>query len=211
MKQKLLNSQGFSLTEMITAVMILALISVSISVGLPTIINVYHHMTLHSEASVLCSTLSTSLADELRSVINITGTDDVVFDSLTSGRSLSVITDEEGHLNIGKDQPLLGDTAYTSGLKASAKVSYSNTDSLFHVHLSVTDEKDNILAESDLSIRPLNESNWKNITLPEEDSKDDSEEGTNIDAEDDTENDAGAEDEDNAEENTEQNTEQNTQ
>jgi hypothetical protein len=184
---------------MITAVMILALISVSISVGLPTIINVYHQMTLHSEASVLCSTLSTSLADELRSAINITGTDDVDFDSLTRGRGLSVLTDKKGHLCIGENQPLLGDTAYTSGLKASAKVSYSNTDSLFHVHLSVTDEKGNILAESDLSIRPLNESNWKNITLPEEDSEDDSEEDTNVDTEDDTE------------ENTDQNTEENTQ
>ena len=66
MRRKLRSKGGFTLTELLTAVAILGLIAAALGVGLPTAVRAYRQVTAGAEAQVLCSTLSTAIADELR-------------------------------------------------------------------------------------------------------------------------------------------------
>ena len=66
MRRKLRSKGGFTLTELLTAVAILGLIAAALEVGLPTAVRAYRQVTASAEAQVLCSTLSTAIADELR-------------------------------------------------------------------------------------------------------------------------------------------------
>ena len=156
MRRKLRSKGGFTLTELLTAVAILGLIAAALEVGLPTAVRAYRQVTASAEAQVLCSTLSTAIADELRYAAAPRENGGAAqFDSAAFGRNVSFGTDGSGKITIG-GLPLVGDGAYTSGLGADAEVSYRQADGLFTVRLVITDAQGQIRARSELTVDPLN-------------------------------------------------------
>ena len=154
MRAKLHSRKGFTLTETLTAVAVLALLALALAAGLPTAMRVYRSVTTQAEASVLCATLSTAVSDELRFSANAgSNPDGAFFDSATFGRKASFSADGEGHITIG-GRELLGPAAYTSGLKADIQVTYDGK--VFHVDLSVTDGDGNEAASAALDVAPVN-------------------------------------------------------
>ncbi len=129
MKKKLRSSQGMTLTELLVALMIVALIGVALTTGVNSAVNVYRDSTRLYEAETLCGTILTSLEDEFRFGRNVRnqtvgGDTKVLFDSQTFGNNVEVLVDE-GKIKIGSFQ-LLNDKAYTSGLKVlESKIDYS--------------------------------------------------------------------------------------
>lgn len=138
-RKKLSGKKGFTLTELLVAMAIMALLSIVISVGIATTGKVYTEISASSEASILCSTLSTELADELRFAKDVSvdnGT--VTFTSHRFGANVSV-TSQDGRILIGNNQ-LLSDKAY-SNLYASAELAYESDH--FTVSIEVyNDDKD---------------------------------------------------------------------
>ena len=66
MIKKLKSKSGFTFTELLAAVTILALILTAIAASVPAAVRSYREITAAAEAQVLCSTISTAVADELR-------------------------------------------------------------------------------------------------------------------------------------------------
>ncbi len=126
MKKKVRSSKGMTLTELLVALMIVALIGAALTVGVNSAVNVYRDSTRLYEAETLCGTILTSLEDEFRFGRNIrnqtVGSDtEVLFDSQTFGNNVKVIVDGNGKIMIGPAEDssyqLLNNKAYTSGLK----------------------------------------------------------------------------------------------
>ena len=156
MRRKLRSQKGFTLTEALVAVAILGLIGVALAAGIPTAVRVYRSVTLNAEANVLCSTLSTAIADELRFAERIAEKGDTVqFQSATFGPNACFYVNENGHIQIG-EQDLLSVKAYTGNLRAKLKLTYSY--GCFHVELQIVQgtETENALATASLDVRPLN-------------------------------------------------------
>lgn len=64
-KRKLNNKSGFSLAEMLMAVLILLMVSSIVATGIPVVKNAYEKVVLASNAEVLLSTAISSLRNEL--------------------------------------------------------------------------------------------------------------------------------------------------
>ena len=79
-KQKLRDNRGFSLAEMLLAVLILLLVSAIVATGVPAARNAYYKVILASNAQSLLSTTVTALRDELGTAWDIIVDDD---DTLT--------------------------------------------------------------------------------------------------------------------------------
>lgn len=154
MRIKLRAKQGFTLSEMLVATAIVALIGMALAVGIPTALRVQRAAAVSSEASALCSTLTTALADELRYVSSITQDgSDIVFDSPTYGLGVFVTSTDE-RIRIGGYE-LVSELVYTSGLTATATITYE--DSLLHIDLQIYDaEIPNPRATAVFDLQPLN-------------------------------------------------------
>jgi len=129
MREKLRSSKGMTLTELIVALAIVGLISISLSVGVSSAAKVYRDATRLSEAETLCGTILTYLEDEFRFSRNTRmekdgETSELVFDSQVFGKDVRVKVDDKGRIKlVGKEKSidngfdLLSNTAYTSGLR----------------------------------------------------------------------------------------------
>lgn len=153
--EKLRSRRGMTLTEMLIALAIFALLTAALAVGTTAAWKVYRNAVVASEARALQSTLTQSLTNELRYAGNIkteeatpggetpggeTPVRKVSFDSETFGVKVSVISSEDGRIRIGTEEKmydLLPEKAYTKGLKAAAAVSYAEEDGIFTVELTV--------------------------------------------------------------------------
>ncbi len=74
-KKKLNSRAGFTLTEMLLAVLILLMVSVIVITGIPAAKNAYEKVVLASNAQVLMSTTITTLRNELGTANDIKGDD----------------------------------------------------------------------------------------------------------------------------------------
>ena len=161
MRKKLRSHGGFSLSELLTAVAILGLLTSAVAVGVPAVLRVYRQVTVRSEASVLCGTLSTALADELRQAAYPQS--DGSFYSANYGGKVSV-GHREGRVLLG-DTPLLSDaayssaayssTAYTGGLWAEATATYSGGQFTVEVTIKRAENKE-VLTGAEFTVTPLN-------------------------------------------------------
>ncbi len=90
-KRKLSNNKGFSLTELLTALLVMGLLACFIGGGVVVVKNAYEKITLKAEAQTLLSTTMTSVMDDLRFATNIEGDsiDNLVFDSGSRGYRMS--------------------------------------------------------------------------------------------------------------------------
>lgn len=145
--------RGFTVSEMLVAVFILSLIGLALGVGIPTAVRVYHTVSAQTEAGVLCSTLSTAVADELRFAGRPRQSQgQTKFDSAVYGRG-SYFDLSGGQVWIGGCE-LVSAKAYTGGLEA-AKCDVTYAHQLFHVELEVGDGT-STLASAEFDVRALN-------------------------------------------------------
>ncbi len=165
MKKKLRSSKGMTLTELLVALMIVALIGVALTTGVNSAVKVYRDSTRLYEAETLCGTILTSLEDEFRFGRDIrrqtTGSDtEVLFDSQTFGNDVKVLVDAEGKITIGPAEgsslPLLNSKAYTSGLKVlkeKCRIDYSGGK--VTVKIAVGSEAAGTCVEHEVTVAPL--------------------------------------------------------
>ncbi len=170
MRKKLRSSKGMTLTELLVALAIVALIGVSLTVGISSAAKVYRDSTRLYEAETLCGTILTYLEDEFRFGRNIRnepstpGSDPkVIFDSQVFGNDVKVII-EDGKVKIGSNSvtpstsfDLLGEGAYTSGLKVieeKCKISYDGNKQVT-IKIAVGPDDDNIYADHTVKVVPV--------------------------------------------------------
>ncbi len=139
-RKKLASKGGLTLTEVLVAVLIFALLSIVILYGTTAALRVYRKGVMASEARTLTATLTQSLSNELRYAQNIrvAGDGTVTFDSRAFGADATV-KNEGGRVQIrsgGESYDLLGESAYTSSLQATVKITYEN--GLFTIDLTVS-------------------------------------------------------------------------
>lgn len=153
MRAKCRSRRGFTASEMLVAVFILGLIGLALGAGIPTAVRVYQKVSAQAEAGVLCSTLSTAVADELRFAEQPRQSGEKAkFDSAVYGQGVSFDL-SGGQVWIGGVE-LVSAKAYTGGLKAD-KCNVTYTDQLFHVELEVGD-KNSALTSAKFDVRALN-------------------------------------------------------
>lgn len=158
-KKKLSSRSGFTLTELLLAVAIMGILFSAIVAGVSSAAHIYRRSVALSDSQTLSSTLSNAVANELRYARNIRVTDGKVsFDSDVFGAGVSIgDSSPAGRVMVGtasRQYALLSDSAYTSGLSASATVT-DYTDGVFTVEIRVSAAE---LAERStvLNIRALN-------------------------------------------------------
>lgn len=176
MKKKLRSSKGMMLTELLVALAVVSLISMSLAVGVSSAANVYRESTQLFEAETLCGTILTYLEDEFRFGRNIrtetTGEGaetktKVIFDSQTFGNDVEVVVNEQGKIWIknstGSADPgfaLLGDKAYTSGLKVlelEGQNMISYADGKVTIKIAVGPSTDKTYAEHTVTVVPVDD------------------------------------------------------
>ncbi len=155
--RKLSDKKGMTLSETLIAVAVLVLISAAILLVLNAGVNTYAKSVTFSESQVLCSTLSSIIADELRyagTVVTDSKKNVTSFFSYNYGNSQTAFkTDEDGQLTLG-DEKLLSDAAYVKGTRATVSVKY--TDGIFRVALKILNGKGETIASNDFEVIPLN-------------------------------------------------------
>lgn len=156
-KKKLACRKGFTLSEMLVTAVIMLLVGAAITAGVATAAKVFVEGTKISEANILCGTLATELADEMRFAENADAESGVfTFSSRRFGSGVRVINDN-GYIYIGDGSSkklLLGEKAYTSGLQAEASVSPVAGDSLVEINIKAKKEGETV-AETNITVSVL--------------------------------------------------------
>lgn len=160
LKRKLRSRAGLTLTELLAAMAVLALLGTAIGAGTSAATRVYRQSTTFSEAAVLASTLTEAIADELRYATDLPKADmkNPSFTSQTYGKDTSITNgtgDDEGRLMIGT-HALVGSRTYTSGLTATAEIEWMAADKIFDVQLTITDSSGAEQKIAEFSIAPIN-------------------------------------------------------
>lgn len=154
---KLRDTRGASLTEMLVAVVILGLVTLAVSVGITSALPVYHDSVALSESSVLASTLSQALWDELRYArdVETDGAGNVTaFTSATFGPR-AAIGNEDGQITVS-GKPLIGSGAYTN-FSATASVTRDADDpALLTILLRIQETADSPVWSTEFQVRLLN-------------------------------------------------------
>lgn len=155
MREKLRSSKGMTLTELLVALMVISLIGTAMSVGISSAVKVYRDSTQLYEAETLCGTILTCLEDEFRFGRNVHKQDGgdgvVIYDSRSFGNDASV-TLSDGKVLI-KNMALLGDAAYTSGLKVlKCNITY---DGKVTIEIAVGPGEGKVCAEQTVTVTPL--------------------------------------------------------
>lgn len=139
---KLRDRRGFTLTELLCAVLIVLLVSALLTVGVRFAGRTYNSSMQLSEAQELCSTLTSVISDKLR----FCGT-------VTPGAAFQVNAD--GQLTLGSTK-LLSSAAYPRGLRVrDVSLRYDSASGIFTVTLQVG-TADSTLAETSFEVRRLN-------------------------------------------------------
>lgn len=134
-KNKLKSKQGFSLSEILVALVIMSLTGAAIAVGISVAASAYIDITDSSEASILCSTLTTQIADQIRFADDVS---DISIESI------------DGHITIN-GIPLLSSAGY---MGFSADVEMSGTD-IINVKITISKES-KTYETAEFSVSPIN-------------------------------------------------------
>ena len=98
MKKKLKNRKGFSLAEVLVAVLIMAMVTAVVAAGMPSAINAYHSIVDHANAQLLLTTTTNALRNELDLAKEITvGADGKTIDFRAPGGTMSRIVFSDGN------------------------------------------------------------------------------------------------------------------
>lgn len=160
--KKLCDRRGFTLTELLCAVLIVLLISALLLVGIHFAGRTYNSAMKLSEAQELCSTLTSVISDKLRFCGTVTqdengGVTQIFIQNIGSveGQGEAFQISDKGQLLLG-DSPLLSGGAYPRGLRVrNVSLSYHSDTEVFTVVLQVGDAQD-ILSETTFDVQRLN-------------------------------------------------------
>lgn len=160
--KKLKNSRGFTMTELLCAVVVVLLLSALLVVGIRFSSSTYTNSTRMSEAQLLCSTLTANISDKLRYCGSVEeseegGVSKIFIQNVGSvaekGDTFQV--DEDGHVTLG-GKKLLSASAYPRGLKAKeVTLTYNRNTDIFDVTIQITDGS-RVLAETEFEVKRLN-------------------------------------------------------
>ena len=153
--KKLRSQSGMTLTEMLCALVVLMLISSLLAVGVRFAVQTYRTSMADSQAQMLCSTVTTAIADKLRYCSGVTSAGGKVFikdiGSVESDEqgSFFQVDEDTGQIVMQSDsekKQLLGAKSYPRGLKIrELKVAFS------------TDTAGTVLASSCFDVRCIND------------------------------------------------------
>lgn len=167
------KSKGFSLIELLAAILILSLVSGGLVTGVMLSNKQYKSSIRQSEASELYNTISSLLNYELKltNEVKLDGDKLVAFKSISyqineSSLCKIYVLYESGYLagdnygqiafgNDDKKNHLLGNAAYTNGLGAKLNITYSETDNMFTVDLDVGYDTKSVIRQI-FNVRSLN-------------------------------------------------------
>jgi len=148
--KKLNSSRGFTLAEVLIAVLILLMVTAVVAGGIPVASNAYHKVVDAANAQVLLSTTMTELRDELSLATGVTVENNgksVTYKSGSTGSTSRIATDSAGvqlseYLDAefadirpaSADRPLVSDKAATSKLHTEfTSIAYDPGTGLFTV------------------------------------------------------------------------------
>lgn len=165
MKKKLKSQQGFSLSEMMLAVLIIALTMGFIGGGITVVKDAYLRITLRAEAQTLMSTAVSAIsvelrnADEIQEQISESGKSTWTFYNIKRGyriyfenigENIFIKTVEDSPTLI----PLLTNQTKTNGLVPKIiELKYENQVFTYVIGIYYKDE---IYAEQTINVRPMN-------------------------------------------------------
>ena len=166
--KKLRDQSGFSLVESLCAVIVLLLVSAVIMTGSRLAADTFSRSVSVSEAQVLCSTLKTVIADELRSTgtvfVDESGYLEGIFSThygISAGNmsSFGAVSHDGspaavGELTLGGEK-LLSSSAYTYGARASVSVSYAEEENCFTATLTVYDGEGREIKTTEFDVMPV--------------------------------------------------------
>lgn len=159
-KRKLQSSKGFSLSEMLVAMLILTLTISIVSGGVVVVKEAYEKITIKADAQVLLSTAVSALSEEFRNAQDMES--DSFYSPLQGGRVWleSEATDNNIYIvssdGLGK-VPLVTRKTIPKNLKLKLD-SLTYVDGVFTCHIEVRDRNNNLHEEQEISVRSLNAS-----------------------------------------------------
>lgn len=168
------KSKGFSLIELLAAILIVSLVSGGLVTGVILSNNQYKSSIRQSEANELYNTISSLLNYELKltNEVKLDGNKLVAFKSISYQIDESslcniyvlyksgypVADDNYGRIAFGNDDKknyLLGNAAYTNGLGAKLNITYDDTDNMFTVDLDIGYDTKSVIHQK-FNVRALN-------------------------------------------------------
>ncbi len=156
---------GFTLVEMLCAIVVLLLVTIGVVTGVQLAMRSYAKSVSDSEAQVLCATLTSSVSDKLRSSGKVTQDGDTItFFCQEIGNDAAFSQNEKGQVLLG-DMKLLPARAYPHGLRAEVLLEqFDSTDNIFTVSITVTDASGKELASNEFQVAVLNPNQYDDST-----------------------------------------------
>ena len=163
MKGKIQSKKGFSLVEMLTAVLLLSLMVGFVGGGVVVVRDAYENITLRAEARTLLSTAITSISTELSQAKDISQESSTCYFYHTGRKYRMSLQNKNGNIYIVSDVgensiPLLTKQTLTRGLTPTIKqLTFDTTSGLFHCSIEIY-YNDSVYETQEIYIRPMNES-----------------------------------------------------
>lgn len=157
--KKIQSQKGFSIPEMLMAVLIMTLTLSFIGGGVTVIKDAYLKITIRKEAQILLSTVITAVSRELQYADDIQKADGYWnFYNIERGYRMSFENQNNNiyiKSQVGEEEkPLLTDKLITSGLIPKIKdLTYINQVFTYKIEIYYKDE---VLAKQEISVRPMN-------------------------------------------------------
>lgn len=161
-RKKLQSKCGISIVELLSAIIVMLLVTATLVIGVRLGIKAYVESVSMSEAQILCSTLTTTISDELRYADTIKVADDgkISFFSKnfggTGSEGISFSLNENGQILLG-NRLILSKQAYPYGLQAAMDLKYEQQARIFSVNLKITrGSQTAALAEDTFEVKAIN-------------------------------------------------------
>lgn len=175
MSEKVNSNKGMTLTEVLCAVLLVALVSLSLATGVTLAQKTFKKSMRLSEAQELYATLESLISNELRYTGEVSlknGNEVDTFFSVTYALQNSstrlYALDDNGNVTKGYGQLAIGDedtgeynrllakASYTNDLGAKVSITYDKDTSMFTVNLDVGTTSGSIVNKS-FNVRAINE------------------------------------------------------
>ena len=161
-RKKLQSKYGLSIVELLSAIIVMLLVTATLVIGVRLGVKAYVESVSMSEAQILCSTLTTTISDELRYADTIKVADDgkITFFSKnfggTGSEGISFSLNENGQILLG-NRAILSKRAYPYELRAAMDLKYDQQSQIFSVNLKIMRaSRAAVLAEDTFEVKAIN-------------------------------------------------------